>query len=261
VRALIKACSNRTSTGVRNRALIVLLYRAGCRVSEALRLLPKDLDRAAGTATVLRGKGGKRRTIGLDPGAFAVVERWLDVRTKLGISSRALVICTLKGKPVASAYVRALMPRLACRAGIEKRVHAHGLRHTHAAAVFPSPTPGCVRRPYLATGHRPVGLPTAGLVPPGDHAGTRPPDHTLRRSGSGRAGRRRTHGSYARRANTPFVPRIGESQLIDVSTIEAGRITRLEVFALEDRATAMARFAALRRDVGNSGRDLRRARA
>ena len=71
VRGLIKACSNRAPTGVRNRALIVLLYRAGCRISEALRLLPKDLDRAAGTATVLRGKGGKRRTIGLDPGAPA----------------------------------------------------------------------------------------------------------------------------------------------------------------------------------------------
>jgi integrase len=52
VRALIKACSNRASTGIRNRALLVLLYRAGCRISEALRLLPKYLDRAAGTATV-----------------------------------------------------------------------------------------------------------------------------------------------------------------------------------------------------------------
>ena len=135
VRALIRACSNRAPTGIRNRALLVLLYRAGCRISEALRLLPKDLDRAAGTATVLRGKGGTRRTIGLDPGAFAVVERWLDVRAKLGITSRAPIICTLKGKPVASAYVRALMPRLARRAGIEKRVHAHGLRHTHAAEL------------------------------------------------------------------------------------------------------------------------------
>ena len=135
VRALITACSSRAPTGVRNRALLVLLYRAGCRISEALRLLPKDLDRAAGTATVLRGKGGQRRTIGLDPGAFAVVERWLDVRAKLGISGRAPIICTLKGKPVASAYVRTLMPRLARRAGIEKRVHAHGLRHTHAAEL------------------------------------------------------------------------------------------------------------------------------
>jgi site-specific recombinase XerD len=135
VRALITACSNRAPTGVRNRALLVLLYRAGCRISEALRLRPKDLDRAAGTVTVLRGKGGTRRTIGLDPGAFAVVERWLDVRTKLGISSRVPIICTLKGKPLASAYVRALMPRLARRARIEKRVHAHGLRHTHAAEL------------------------------------------------------------------------------------------------------------------------------
>jgi site-specific recombinase XerD len=135
VRALITACSNRAPTGIRNRALLVLLYRAGCRISEALRLLPKDLDRAAGTATVLRGKGGWRRTIGLDPGAFAVVERWLDVRTKRGISCRAPIICTLKGTPLASAYVRALMPRLAHRAGVEKRVHAHGLRHTHAAEL------------------------------------------------------------------------------------------------------------------------------
>jgi site-specific recombinase XerD len=135
VRALIRACSNRAPTGVRNRALVVLLYRGGCRISEALHLRPKDLDRAAGTVTVLRGKGGTRRTIGLDPGAFAVVERWLDMRTKLGISGRTPIICTLKRKPVASAYVRALMPRLARRAGIEKRVHAHGLRHTHAAEL------------------------------------------------------------------------------------------------------------------------------
>src|SRR5216110_38499 len=112
VRALIKACSNRAPTGVRNRALLVLLYRGGLRVAEALRLRPKDLDRAAGTVTILVGTGGKRRTIG-----------------------RAPLICTLHGKPVASAYVRALMPRLAQRAGIEKRVHAHGLRHTHAAEL------------------------------------------------------------------------------------------------------------------------------
>ena len=32
-----------------------------------------------------------------------------------------------------SSYVRALLPRLAAKAGIEKRVHAHGLRHSHAA--------------------------------------------------------------------------------------------------------------------------------
>jgi site-specific recombinase XerD len=135
VRALIKACSNRAPTGLRNRALLVLLYRGGLRITEALRLHPKDLDHAAGTVTVLRGKGGKRRTVGLDPGAFAVLERWLDTRTKHGISRRTPVICTLRSRPVHSAYVRALLPRLAQRAGIAKRVHAHGLRHTHAAEL------------------------------------------------------------------------------------------------------------------------------
>src|SRR5881397_136687 len=99
VRALIKACSSRAPTGVRNRALLVLLYRGGLRVSEALGLQPKDVDRAAGTVTVLRGKGGKRRTIGLDPGAFAFLERWLDVRAKRGINGRAPIFSTLGRKP------------------------------------------------------------------------------------------------------------------------------------------------------------------
>jgi site-specific recombinase XerD len=85
--------------------------------------------------TVLRGKGGKRRTIGLDPGAFAVLGQWLERRAALGINGRSPIFCTLEGGPVKTAYVRALMPRLARRAGIEKRVHAHGLRHTHAAEL------------------------------------------------------------------------------------------------------------------------------
>jgi len=135
VRALIKACSNRASTGVRNRALLVVLYRAGLRISEALQLAPKDVDRAAGTVTVLRGKGGKRRTIGLDPGAFALLECWLEHRAKLGVNGHKPIFCTLNGNRMATAYVRAMMPRLARKAGIEKRVHAHGLRHTHAAEL------------------------------------------------------------------------------------------------------------------------------
>ncbi len=133
--ALMRACSRHASTGLRNRALIALLYRTGLRITEALSLYPKDLDLADGSVRVLNGKGGRSRTVGLDPGAAAIVERWLDVRSELGLSGRHPVFCTLRGRVMAAAYVRVMLKRLAARASIDKRVHAHGLRHTHAAQL------------------------------------------------------------------------------------------------------------------------------
>ena len=60
--------------GVRNRALVVLLWRSGLRIAEALALYPKDIDPAAGTVTVLYGKGGRRRQVGVDNYAVAAIE-------------------------------------------------------------------------------------------------------------------------------------------------------------------------------------------
>ncbi len=141
VKALIRACSKRAATGVRNRALIVVLYRAGLRVSVALALMPKDLDAQASTVRVLHGKGDCHRVVGLDAGAWAIVQLWLDRRAAIGINGHAPVFCTLKGRRVTPAYVRTLLPRLARKAGIEKRVHAHGLRHTHAFELASEGTP------------------------------------------------------------------------------------------------------------------------
>jgi site-specific recombinase XerD len=135
VRALIKRCSSRAPTGIRNRALIAVLWRAQLRVSEALALFAKDVDLDAGTVTVLHGKGDKSRTVGIDQGAAALVARWLDRRRALGLNGHSPVFCTLAGGPISAAYVRALLPRLARRVGIEKRVHAHALRHTGAAEL------------------------------------------------------------------------------------------------------------------------------
>jgi site-specific recombinase XerD len=133
--ALIKVCSSRYPTGIRNRALIAVLYRAGLRLAEALDLRPKDLDREQGTIRVLHGKGDKARTVGMDPEAFALVERWLDARAARGINGRATVFCTLRGGHLKHSYVQALFPRLARKAGVEKRVHAHGFRHTMAVEM------------------------------------------------------------------------------------------------------------------------------
>ena len=141
VKALIRACSQRAITGIRNRALIVILYRAGLRISEALALLPKDLDAQASTVRVLHGKGDRSRVVGLDAGAWAILELWLSHRAASGINSRAPVFCTLKGRSMKTAYVRRLLPRLARKAGIEKRVHAHALRHSLAYELATEGTP------------------------------------------------------------------------------------------------------------------------
>jgi site-specific recombinase XerD len=130
MRQLIRACSSRSSTGLRNRALIVLMYRTGIRVSEALSLSPKDVDLENGSVRVLRGKGGKTRLLGLDTGVLAVLQVWLDRRAALGIGGRNPIFCTLKGERLHSSYLRTLLPRLAQKAGIERRCHPHALRHS-----------------------------------------------------------------------------------------------------------------------------------
>ena len=54
--------------------LIVILWRAGLRIHEALALSEADLDRRRGSVLVRRGKGGRRRTVGMDDWAWEHIE-------------------------------------------------------------------------------------------------------------------------------------------------------------------------------------------
>lgn len=67
IRRLLAGCSQRAPTGVRNRALILTLWRAGLRIDEALTLAPRDvkLDDEQPVIRVRRAKGDKQRTVGL----------------------------------------------------------------------------------------------------------------------------------------------------------------------------------------------------
>lgn len=136
VQALLDVCSHRAPTGIRNHALITMLWRSGIRISEALALAPKDVNLDTGAITVLHGKGDRRRVVGIDPAAKPSIGRWLTTRSTLdGVHRGSPLFCTLAGGPLQTSYTRALLPRLARKAGIDKRVHAHGLRHTLAAEL------------------------------------------------------------------------------------------------------------------------------
>ena len=147
--ALIRACSTRAPTGVRNRALIAVLWRSGLRISEALALELRDVDLQAGSLWVRHGKGDKSRTVGVDEQTAAMLARWIDRRRKLSPGARAPIFCTLAGSRMDASYVRHLLPRLAAKAGLDRRVHAHGLRHTYASELARERTPINVIRDAL----------------------------------------------------------------------------------------------------------------
>jgi len=130
-RDILDACRN-TWTGKRNKALIVVMWRAGLRLAEALALKRRDIDFTNRTIRVLHGKGNKARTVGTDSQALGAVNDWLRIR---GFGEEEPVFCTREGKPLKQDYVRAMLPRVARKAGVSKRVHAHGFRHTFAVEL------------------------------------------------------------------------------------------------------------------------------
>ncbi len=130
---LLRACAGTEYGAVRLRAMVVVLYRSGIRISEALALRPRDMDLRAGWIRIMHGKGDRSRVVGMDPRACSVVGEWLLARGTQDAS--VPVFCTQTGKAMGTSYARRLLTELGRRAGIDRRVHAHGLRHTHAAEL------------------------------------------------------------------------------------------------------------------------------
>ena len=92
--------------GQRLRALIVLLWRAGLRISEALALQKSDLDHTRGALLVRRGKGGKRREVGMDRWAWTQLDPWMEIRRQLPIGSLLCVIHGPTCRPALGALSR-----------------------------------------------------------------------------------------------------------------------------------------------------------
>ncbi len=121
---------------VRLRGLLVVLWRAGLRISEALALSESDLDPGRGAILVRQGKGGKRREVGMDRWGWEQLTPWLQLREELPVGA---LFCVLRGptrgRPWAPAGVRAELHAAAARAGVRRRFAPHQLRHAHAVEM------------------------------------------------------------------------------------------------------------------------------
>ena len=135
IEALLEACGQEKWTDRRNYALLVLLWRTGLRIAEVLALRPCDVDLERGAIRVLRSKGGRARTVGIDRIGLGTIQGWMQERRGMGYSSGEVLFITRSGLPLSQGYLRRKIPELARAARIHKRVHAHGLRHTHASEL------------------------------------------------------------------------------------------------------------------------------
>jgi site-specific recombinase XerD len=133
--AVMRAAGD-SAEGARLRGVIVVLWRAGLRISEALSLNETDLDRDRGSLLVRHGKGDKRREVGMDRWAWTHLDPWLEVRKELPVGR---LFCILRGptrgRPCASAGVRAQLHHTAVAAGVRRRFAPHQLRHAHAVEM------------------------------------------------------------------------------------------------------------------------------
>ncbi|MGH3117684.1 MAG: tyrosine-type recombinase/integrase [Gaiellales bacterium] len=119
--------------GWRLRALIVVLWRAGLRIQEALSLSERDLDARRGSLIVRQAKGGRRREIGMDDWGWEQLRPWLAARVELPVGALFCVIDgPTRGRPWSSPAVRGEFRRLAAEAGVRRRFAPHQLRHAHA---------------------------------------------------------------------------------------------------------------------------------
>jgi site-specific recombinase XerD len=119
--------------GWRLRAMIIVLWRAGLRIQEALALAEHYLDASRGSLLVRHGKGGKRREIGMDDWAWQQLHPWLSARAELPAGPLFCIIDgPTRGRPWSGAAVRSQLRRIAARAGVRRRFAPHQLRHAHA---------------------------------------------------------------------------------------------------------------------------------
>jgi site-specific recombinase XerD len=151
--AVMRAAGDRAD-GQRLRALIVLLWRAGLRISEALDLRESDLDATRGAILVRHGKGGKRREVGMDRWAWKQLDPWLERRRDLPIGA---LLCVLHGSTAGRRWepsaARKQLHRTAADAGIRRRFAPHQLRHAHAIEMAHEGVPLVVIQRQLGHAH------------------------------------------------------------------------------------------------------------
>jgi integrase/recombinase XerD len=125
------------AVGVRDRAILELLYSTGIRRAECASLQLMDLELGRGVVLVREGKGGRDRFVPLGDRAADWLERWLVLRPRYVVPpDDGWLFLTKRGRPLAPKRLGSLVSSYVDASGIAKAGSCHLFRHTMATLML-----------------------------------------------------------------------------------------------------------------------------
>ena len=138
VERLLSVPNPRYPTGLRNRVMLQLFYRAGLRRQEVIDLSPADIDFENNLLFIQDSKGGKDRVVPFDGETKTWLKKWQDRRPECDF-----FFCSMTGNQLSPRYVLEMVYRASEKSGVyvqngraKKKVHPHILRHTYATELL-----------------------------------------------------------------------------------------------------------------------------
>jgi site-specific recombinase XerD len=128
---LLKQPNKRYPTGLRNKAMMVLMLHCGLRISEVVNLRPGNINLTKGKLRVESGKGNKDRDLAIPEYLTGLLDSWRKKRLPSDY-----FFTTLKGKKLSKRYLQQMVKRYGKKAGIDKKISPHTLRHSYATEFY-----------------------------------------------------------------------------------------------------------------------------
>ena len=147
VQKILDIPNNRNITGLRNKVILNLMWNMGLRVGEVVNLKPRDINLTKRNLRIVNSKGGVDRDITIPEGITYLLKEWKDrspkesdyficniknrkaeyqIKTKDG---RTLKPTSKKGDKLAVRSIQIMFKNYSRRAGIDKEITPHTLRH------------------------------------------------------------------------------------------------------------------------------------